>query len=81
MSDPTESIRRQEVAEINANPGSRQALEAEHGQVWDTSELQEDFIVLGFASPFCILQRKSDHVKGSVMLQHSPRYYFCFSPE
>lgn len=36
MSDPTEAIRRQQVAEINAEPGSREALEAQHGQVWDT---------------------------------------------
>ena len=40
MSDPTESIRREMVAEINAEPGSRAALEAKHGQVWDTDQLR-----------------------------------------
>lgn len=33
MSDPTESIRRQMLAEIKAAPGSREHLEHEHGQV------------------------------------------------
>ena len=32
MNDPTETIRRERLAEINAEPGCRQALEAEHGQ-------------------------------------------------
>ena len=44
MQDPTESIRRHEVAQINANPASREALEAKHGQVWDTQELQQDIL-------------------------------------
>ena len=51
MTDPTETIRRQQIAEINAVPGSREYLKAKHGQVWDTSELQEDFQVLGFLAP------------------------------
>ena len=36
MIDETETIRRQMVAEINSDPGSRADLEAKHGQVWDT---------------------------------------------
>jgi len=43
MCDETETIRRQMVAEINADPGSRPDLESKYGQVWDTSQLQEDF--------------------------------------
>jgi len=81
MSDPTESIRRTLVAEINAAPGSREALEAEHGQVWTTSELQADFEVQGFGAPFVVVRRRSDGVRGSLMFQHNPRLYFSFSPE
>ena len=81
MSDPTETVRREMVKQINAVEGSREYLESKHGQVWDTSELQEEFTVLGFCAPFCIVRRKGDGAKGSVMLQHSPRYYFEFSPE
>ena len=58
MSDPTESIRREMLAEINAQPGSREALEAEHGQVWDTQQLGEDFEVIGFAAPLVVVKRK-----------------------
>ena len=80
MSDTTESYRRQRVAEINAEPGSRQALEAAHGQVWDTAELAHDFIVTGFLAPFVVVRRKSDGMKGSLEFQHNPRFYFGFSP-
>jgi hypothetical protein len=81
MSDPTESIRRQRVAEINAVPGSRQALEIQHGQVWDTAELQQDFDVLGFMAPYVVVRRCSDGVKGSLEFQHNPRFYFNWQPE
>ncbi len=81
MSDPTEAIRRQEVAEINAVPGSREALIVEHGQVWTTSELQQEFEALGFMAPYIVVRRKSDGVRGSLKFQHSPRLYFGFQPE
>ena len=81
MCDETEGIRRQMVATINADPGSRLDLEAKHGQVWDTSELQNDFQVLGFSAPFVIVKRKSDGVRGSLMFQHDPRLYYGFGPE
>jgi hypothetical protein len=81
MSDPTEAIRRDMVGEINADPGSREALEAKHGQVWDTHQLTNDFDVLGFASPLVVVQRKADGVRGSLFFQHSPRYYYGFDPD
>jgi len=80
MSDATEPYRRRRIAEINAQPGSREALEAEHGSVWDTSELTEAFDVIGFMAPFVVVRRKSDSAKGSLEFQHSPRFYFNFSP-
>jgi hypothetical protein len=80
MSDPTETLRRQRLAEINLVPGSREALEAEHGRVWSTDELTEEFEVIGFMAPICVVRRRSDGQKGSVEFQHSPRYYFGFQP-
>ena len=80
MSDPTENARRQLLAEINAEPGSREALEAEHGQVWNTDELRRDFEVVGFAAPIVAVRRKADGVRGSLFFQHDPRFYFGFSP-
>jgi len=79
MSDETEQVRRQMVQEINENAGERAELEARYGQVWDTSELQRDFDVIGFMAPFVVAIRKSDGVKGSLEFQHQPRFYFNFS--
>ena len=81
MNDPTEAIRRQRLAEINAEPGIREALESQHGQVWDTQELGRDFQVLGFAAPLVVVRRKSDGVRGSLEFQHQPRFYFSFQAE
>jgi hypothetical protein len=66
---------------VNAVEGERAQLEAEHGQVWDTTQLSEDFEVLGFLAPFVIVRRKSDDKKGSLMFQHSPRFYFTFKED
>lgn len=76
MEDPTETIRRQRIIEINAVSGSRAALEAIHGQVWDSSELGRDFDVIGFLAPLVVVIRKVDCRE----FQHNPRLYFNFSP-
>lgn len=81
MTDSLETIRRVRLAEINAQPGSRQQLEALHGQVWDTTELACDFEVEGFLAPFVVVRRKSDGVRGSLEFQHCPRFYFSFEPD
>lgn len=66
---------------INAAATDREKLEAAHGQVWDTQELQNDFTVRGFAAPFICVTRKSDGVKGLLTFQHAPRFYFNFVAE
>jgi len=80
MNDPTEAIRRQRLVEINLVPGSREALEAAHGQVWDTDQLVQDFQAIGFMAPLVVVRRRSDGVKGSLEFQHSPRFYFNWQP-
>jgi len=80
MTDPTETIRRERLVEINAVPGSREALEARYGKVWDTDQLAEEFQVLGFLAPVVVVRRRSDGMKGSLEFQHSPRFYFSFQP-
>ena len=79
MHDPTESTRRVMTVKINAVEGSREYLEAKHGEVWDTNELQQEFEVLSFMAPFVVVRRRSDRAMGSVMFQASPRYYFSFN--
>ena len=78
MPDATEPFRPQRLVEINAEPGSRAALEARHGQVWSTAELSQDFDVIGFMAPFVVVRRKCDGKKGSLEFQHNPRLYFSF---
>ena len=80
MSDPTEAFRRKMVSEINSNPNDREALTATYGPVWDTEELSRDFEVKDFMAPFVVVKRKADGVKGSLMFQGSPRFYFSFTP-
>jgi hypothetical protein len=81
MPDATETVRRELQVEINAQPGSREALEADHGQVWNTQELGEEFEVLGFAAPLVVVRRRADGVRGSLFFQHSPRFYFDFQAD
>jgi hypothetical protein len=81
MADPTEPIRRHRLTEINTHPGSREALAAQYGQVWDTEELARDFDVLGFLAPYVVVRRKADSQKGSLEFQHQPRFYFNFAPD
>jgi len=80
LSDSTEAVRRQRLAEINSEPGTRAALEARYGQVWDTQQLAEGFSVIGFMAPLVAVRRKSDGVKGSLEFQHQPRFFFNFVP-
>jgi hypothetical protein len=79
--DTTENARRELAGEVNAELKERAALELKHGQVWNTAELQGDFEVKGFAAPFVVVRRRSDGVVGSLMFQHSPRFYFHFLPD
>ena len=72
MDDPTEAARRERLAEINAEPGSREALEVQHGQVWDTPQLRQDFEVIGFLAPLVVVRRRLDGVKGSLVPAQPP---------
>lgn len=78
MSDETEPLHRARLAEINAQPGSREALEAQYGKVWTTQELSQDFEVVGFMAPLVVVRRKTDGAKGSLEFQHNPRFYWGF---
>jgi len=81
MIDQTEQARRALVARINSQAAERAALEARYGQVWNTSELANDFEVVEFAAPFAVVKRKADNRIGSLMFQHHPRYYFSFQED
>ena len=81
-SDPTEIPRRIAVAAINSAVESdskddeRKRLEEKYGQVWDTSELSQAFVVEGFLAPFVIATSKETGETGTLQFQHMPRFYF-----
>lgn len=81
MSDPTETIRRTMVQQINTAAGDGERLEAQHGQVWNTQQLQEDFDVLQFAAPLIVVRHKTTGQSGSMFFQHQPRFYWRFQPD
>lgn len=83
--DSTEFVRRDLVNLINEKVKSsddtteRERLEKEHGQVWDTQELQEEYKVNAFLAPFVEVTRLSDGQRGLLTFQHMPRFYFNFT--
>lgn len=79
--DPIESTRRLLAVQINCQAAERSTLEARHGQVWNSTELAADFLVLGFGAPFVVVRRKTDNRLGSLLFQHHPRYYFAFKED
>ena len=81
MSDPTETLRRQRVAEINSGDTTRAELTEQYGQVWSTDEMTADFDAIGFMAPFIVVRRKADGIRGSLEFRHSPRLYFNFQAE
>jgi hypothetical protein len=60
---------------------TREELSEKFGEVWDTTELQRDFVVLAFASPYVLVNRKSDQQTGSLLFQANPRLYYSFAFE
>jgi hypothetical protein len=61
----------------------RDELVAKHGEdnVFDTDQLSEHFVVIGFAAPCVVVTRKADNQKGSMFFTHRPRFYFGFQPD
>ena len=78
--DSTEDVRRALVPIVNSQELTREALEARHGQVYDTAQMREAFDVLSFAAPLVVVRRLSDGVKGSLYFTHDPRFYYGFEP-
>ena len=72
------AVTREEDGEVRSEEEVRKDLEKVHGQVWNTQELQKDFIVHGFAAPFITATRKSDNKEGTLEFTHMPRFYHSF---
>ena len=60
---------------------NQEELRTEYGQLWNTQQLQEDFIVHGFMAPQVKVTRKSDNIDGLLIFQARPRWYHSFVVE
>ena len=81
--DTTEEVRRQLIVEINSEAAVREKLEEKYGKgnVWSGDEMRAQFEVLQFAAPVVVVIRRSNNQAGSLMFQHSPRFYFGWQPD
>lgn len=70
--DEDESEMGDEIAEID--------LELDEGPKLDAEQLQRDFEVKGFATPFVVVRRKSDGQLGTLEYLSWPRTYFGWTP-
>ena len=71
--DPTENIRREDQARLNAEAAERAELVKQYGIVWSTDELREAFEVLGFMAPYVVVRSKYTGKKGRCMLRDLDR--------
>ena len=85
MRDSTEGLRkllleaqRQQIEAAESEEALEAQLRETYGQLWDTKQLQEDYIVQGFLAPFVVVTRKSDNQRGVLMFTHLPRFYYGF---
>jgi len=86
VADPTEGFRRELVHAINTQTESndpdseRERLQEIHGEVWSTEEVSQVFEIEGFMAPFVVARHRELGIMGTLMFQHSPRFYFSWTP-
>lgn len=65
---------------INDNALSIKEANTLYDKIWSTEELKNEFEVEGFLAPFVAVTKKATGEKGALMFQHSPRFYFNWTP-
>jgi hypothetical protein len=79
--DPTLKMRKRWNAQINDCVRSREELEEMWGgEILDHSELRRRFNHFFFCNPVLVCRRKSDGVRGTLLFQWNPRFYFRWKP-
>ncbi|MBL8819377.1 MAG: hypothetical protein JNL58_25320 [Planctomyces sp.] len=77
-SDATEEANGSVCEQLKDEHDWRVVLEGIYGDVWDTSELRRDFIVIGFLAPLVAVRRKDNREEGALEFLHHPRLYFSY---
>jgi len=78
MTDDTAAIR---AAMIPGMPAELFARIEAGEEVWNTEQMRERFVVVGFLAPFVAVRRKSDGTTGTLEFTHQPRYYFGWAAD
>lgn len=78
MENPADGVRRQRLADLGLVPGSREALEAKYGHVWNADELDRDFEVIECLGPYVAVRRRSDGLRGNVEADDDFQFFFNF---
>lgn len=81
LTHTAETIRIKMKQAINEDALPLDELKRRHGDVWTTTELQQQFEVVGFGAPLAVVRRRSDNKLGSVLFQHQPRFYWGFKED
>ena len=65
---------------INAEPRTREALEALFGKVWSAEELEQEFVVTAFVGSTVVVRRKTDDLVGTLEFTKRPHLFYNFQP-
>jgi len=72
------------LTEDDEDFGQEWDLDLDQDQKWDRAEFEADFVMLGFASPFVVVKRRSDDQLGTLEyttnLDGWPICYFSWQP-
>ncbi len=66
---------------INAEPRTREALEANYGKVWSAEELEEEFVVTAFIGSTVVVRRKANDEVGTLEFTNRPHLFYNFQPQ
>jgi hypothetical protein len=67
--------------QVNGDPKTREELEYEGEMVWDADEVEHEFDLVGFKTPFAMAQHRGTGETGTLIFQDNPRYYFGWNPD
>lgn len=78
MSDFLEMLRSGLMERVYNQKHSREELEALYEEVLSEDELHNQYVVLAYSLPLCLVERNSDRKLGTFQMQDNPRFYFLF---
>lgn len=78
LTEETAEERAKLEAEVNATPCTLEELQRKYGQVWTVEQVEAQFEIEAFCPPLACATRRADGVRGTLVYQHCPRYYWSW---